>query len=196
LIGQPATTGETAAAKFRLGIEFLKVHNYESALEAFRASARIDPNVPQTHGNIGFSLLSLKRPEEAVTAFREAIKLAPTDGSFRTALCQALVATGKNDEAIRACQEGVRLVPDSAEAHAALIRSIDAADRVDANLEQFINGALIRFRDNEAVLASRGRVLLFATKPATRSRSLGTAHKNPAELRVLSRTFCRSLRRG
>src|SRR5215218_7084618 len=89
-LGQTATSTESAADKFRIGVDFLKAGKYESALEVFRAAARLDPKSPPTYGNIGFALMALKRPDEATSAFREAIRLAPSDASFHTALCLSL----------------------------------------------------------------------------------------------------------
>jgi tetratricopeptide (TPR) repeat protein len=152
VVGQTAPSDESAADKFRLGIEFLKAKNYVSALEAFQSSARLEPKSAPTHGNIGFSLLALKRPEEAATAFREAIKLAPRDGSFHTALCRALTVSRKHEEAIRSCEEGVRLDPDSSRAQAALLTALRAAGKPDAELITAISAALIRFRDSRDVL--------------------------------------------
>ena len=157
-IGQPPGSVESAADKFRLGVEFLKSRNYESALEAFRASARLEPKSPPTHGNIGFALMALKRPDEAATAFREAIKLTPKDASFHTALCAALSASRKHDDAIRSCEEAVRLDADSSRAQAQLLAALRAADRSEADIVRAINAALIRFRNSREVLEVAKRV--------------------------------------
>lgn len=143
---------QTAKEYFDCGLSLLREKKFAEALDAFRSSARLEPNQPATQANIGAALIALRRPAEAAAAFREAIKLSPNEGSFHTALCRALSFSRSPAEAIAACQEGVRLTPDSPDAYAALIDAMIFGKSAAGDLQRLIDLGIARFRSSELML--------------------------------------------
>ena len=147
-------SAQTPTAKdfFNKGLQLGGDQKFNEALEAFRQSAKFDPQQAAAHGNIGATLIVLNRAAEAIAPFREAVKLAPGDGTFRTALCQALSLTKSHAEAVTQCAEGVRLNGAKIESHTALITASQIANRPADEILRLTETALGKFPDNVNLL--------------------------------------------
>jgi predicted Zn-dependent protease len=51
-----------------------------------RDYARLDPDFPDAHHNLGMLLLALNQPNEAITQLREVLRLKPDDAQIREVL--------------------------------------------------------------------------------------------------------------
>jgi protein O-GlcNAc transferase len=84
----------------------------DGALDCYRQAARIAPDYPRAHLNIGNALRSMRRTDEARAAFGEAIRLDPNHahGHFNLALLCSVAADFATARA--ELQEVMRLQPD------------------------------------------------------------------------------------
>ena len=71
------------------------------ALEAFRAAARLSPDHPYVHFNIGRLLESHGLLSEAAVAYRRAVELAPGERPLQFALGESLYRAGRITEAVQ-----------------------------------------------------------------------------------------------
>ena len=74
---------------------------YVEALEIFRAAARVSPDNPYVHYNIGRLLQSHGLLSEAIVSYRRAAELAPEERPLQFALGESLYRGGLKDEAVQ-----------------------------------------------------------------------------------------------
>lgn len=152
LFTQIFAQNQTAADFFEQGMRLVREQKYEQALEAFRQSAKLDPNLSEAHANSGTALMVLKRPAEAAAAFREAVRLALTNAVYRLGFCQSLISASQKTEAVTECKEAMRLDENSAQARLALIIAWRVAGRPNEDVLNLIVAALEKFADDEKLL--------------------------------------------
>lgn len=86
----------------------------EAALDAYRASQRVNAERPESHLNIGLVDVAANRPEAAEQAYRTAIRL---DASFAPAyvnLADLYRALGRDAEGQAVLQQGLKAAPEDA----------------------------------------------------------------------------------
>jgi serine/threonine-protein kinase len=106
--------------------------DYAAAVDAYRASLRLEPRRPEAHNDLGFALVQAGRRDEALAEFRRAVQLRP---DYADALCNlgVLLAQEKKDpeEALDACRRAVRLRPWAAAGYHALGSALLAQGKPD-----------------------------------------------------------------
>ncbi|MCX5685448.1 MAG: trypsin-like peptidase domain-containing protein [Planctomycetota bacterium] len=100
-----------------LGLLHTQLGNYDLALEAFRETVRLAPDLAVGHFGMGCAYQSQKRYAEAVTAFQAAIRLSPDFGPAHTGLGMSLCEMQHYAESAAACTVAIRLRPDEARAY-------------------------------------------------------------------------------
>jgi Tfp pilus assembly protein PilF len=75
---KPTADNTDAEAQLALGHEFLKQQKDREAIKAFKESAKLNPNNPETWYGLGFSNFRLGRFREAADGFKKATVLSPT----------------------------------------------------------------------------------------------------------------------
>jgi serine/threonine protein kinase/tetratricopeptide (TPR) repeat protein len=121
------------AAYQQLVIDFPKVDRYRRDLQAtrdefdrlerdqpitpYREAARLRPNDPEAHHNLGVAQFHRGKVDEAEAAFREALRLKPDYPEAHNNLGNVRFRQGKLPEAEAELREALRLKPHYPEAH-------------------------------------------------------------------------------
>ena len=73
-----AELGESYAAAWdAIGSAHARTGHYEQAIRDYREGLRVDPDLAQTHNNLGLALAAAARWDEAVASYERAIRLSP-----------------------------------------------------------------------------------------------------------------------
>jgi Flp pilus assembly protein TadD len=102
----------------------------DRTVEHFAHTARLRPDSPAAHYNLGNALFRHGRRREAITALRHALTLQPDYALAHDGLGVALYAEGRVDEAIEHFQRAIRLDPRNNEARSHLAVALRAIGRV------------------------------------------------------------------
>jgi tetratricopeptide (TPR) repeat protein len=97
-----------------LGLVHFQLRQFAPAAEYFRRSIQVNPNLPESHYNLGHALLAAKDADGAIAAFEKVIALRPDDGRAFNALGTALLSRDRLPEAVAAFQESLRINPQIA----------------------------------------------------------------------------------
>jgi len=102
----------------------------DRTVEHFAHTARIRPDSPAAHYNLGNALFQQSRRPEAIAALRKALTLQPDYALAHDGLGVALYAEGRVTEAIEHYQRAVQLDPRNREARSHLAVALRAIGRV------------------------------------------------------------------
>ncbi|HEX3358455.1 MAG TPA: tetratricopeptide repeat protein, partial [Tepidisphaeraceae bacterium] len=94
----------------------------------------IDPNLPETHANMGIALAEMQQFADAETSLRQAIRLRPNYPEAINNLGMVLSERGNIDEAIALYQQVCNLQPGSHESQNNLANALLAHGKVDEAL--------------------------------------------------------------
>jgi tetratricopeptide (TPR) repeat protein len=122
---------------FAVGFVHAKLGHYELAVDAWRATIRLDPARAYSFFNLGLSLGSLNRFQEAKEAFRSAIGLKPDFSDAYFYLGYACMCLGQYSAAIDPFRTVVRLEPQRVDAHGMLGQAYLYAGRYDEAADCF-----------------------------------------------------------
>ncbi len=97
---QPSTvTNEVAKINLNLGVEYLRIGNFEKALEKLNKAYDADRNYYSTHNAYGLLYERLGKPAEAERHFKRAIALNNNDSASKNNYGLFLCQAGRYDEA-------------------------------------------------------------------------------------------------
>ena len=102
------------AALNGLGVQYLKLGDYQSALDAFTKALKITPDSFILHLNSGISLFSLNKPAEAETQFAAALVKNEASGSAHLYHARALIALKRLDDAEKDLKRALEIGGDEA----------------------------------------------------------------------------------
>jgi len=105
---------------FNLGFAFYLRGNLEEGVDCYQKSIRINPDLAETHNNLGNLLKRLRRYEDAEKQYRQALRINPNDGMVHNNLGTLLHKLSKYDEAEKEYREALRIIPDHAQTHSNL----------------------------------------------------------------------------
>ena len=95
---------------------YVGMGQFASAARHLQEVARLQPDSPAAHYNLGTVLSSMNDVTRAVEEYREALRLRPDYAAAHNNLGHALLAQMKSDEAERHFREAARLDPQNADA--------------------------------------------------------------------------------
>ena len=134
--GRPTGPAGWVESILRLALGLLKAGRYEDAIGPLVQAARLLPDNPVVHDNLGRAYMLTRRVPEAIACLRRSIALRPTSGLTHYSLGLALAQAGDDRAAVAAFRRASELEPRLAEAHGRaadlLIRS---GRREDAAME-------------------------------------------------------------
>jgi protein O-mannosyl-transferase len=139
--------GPSTVAHTHFGIALLKLQNFDTAAEHFRATLRLDPNDPYALHDLGTALIGQGRIHEAVEQYRQAVRNHPHFDRPHYSLGLALADLGQRKEAIAEQEAALRLNPGFAAAHRALgilLSSEANFDEAAVHLRAAIEGGLVQ----------------------------------------------------
>ncbi|MBX7245443.1 MAG: tetratricopeptide repeat protein [Candidatus Sumerlaeaceae bacterium] len=96
----------------------------------FEQAARVAPDSPVVHHNLGDAALSTNRPAEAVTYYTRVMQLEPAYTRGHVLLGDSLRALRKSAEAVRQYRIALRLDPDNAAARDGLRKLLSSGDHL------------------------------------------------------------------
>jgi tetratricopeptide (TPR) repeat protein len=97
-IGLSPSSQYAADAHNYMASAFIQCGETESAIKAYQASIRVDPNREDTHFNLGNLFFSLGRYRESIEQYKAAVRINP-DANYHFALGQAYLYDGQYSEA-------------------------------------------------------------------------------------------------
>lgn len=109
----------------------LQLGRVTDAVEQFAASARLKPELPAAHFNLGTALSYAGRMDEAIVEYRRALEIRPGYPQAHNNLAGILLQRGNISEALQHYREAVRLDPAYVEAFGNMARAYAAAGQYD-----------------------------------------------------------------
>jgi tetratricopeptide (TPR) repeat protein len=182
-----------------VAVLYLGLGRANNAVEHFRASTALKPDVASAHFNLATALTVAERLDEAVAAYREALRLRPEYGSAHNNLGTVLSAQGHVDEALRHFREAVRIEPSNVQAqrnvawHLAIRPALTAGEQREAVAAGEQAAALTAERDVpvlDALAAAYAAAGRFDRAVATVERAL-TLTNNAAFVATLRERLAR-----
>ena len=122
---------------FYLGYYYVELGMYREAIEAYKQSIRINPDIEEAHYNLGVAYNDLGMNREAIEAFKQAIRINPAFAEAHTNLGVAYNDLGMYREASEAYKQAIKISPNYVSAHYNLgVTYLSLNDRGSA-LEQY-----------------------------------------------------------
>jgi tetratricopeptide (TPR) repeat protein len=119
------------------GMTFMRNRDYRSALAMWEEVARVRPENPRAHCNIGVVRTQRGDLDGAIAAYSEAVRVEPTHVLANYNLGTALREKGRVNEAERHFREALRGRPDYIEAHINLGSTLVEQGRLDEAIDEF-----------------------------------------------------------
>jgi Flp pilus assembly protein TadD len=123
---------------FERGYIYQHNNNFDEACRCYLESIRLQPNISESHNNLGIVLSALGRFEEAEVAYRKAIELRPTDYAAYTNLGNLLFRLKRNEEAEKTLRKATELDPTNSIPY--------------SNFGLFLHKNLKQYSESEAIL--------------------------------------------
>lgn len=101
---------------FNQGILLLRQNKCEEAVDKFRQSLAIEPDLAPAHHGLAMSLSKLGRNDEALAEFQKSVALDPLQAAAWLSMGALYQSTGKVDEAIKTYKEFLTRFPNNSEA--------------------------------------------------------------------------------
>ena len=111
--------------------------DWDRAVEHFRKSIEIEPNLAPFHSDLGNALARQGRWDEAVENFQKALALNPNLSVAHFNLGNALALQGRFGEAAAHLQDALRIKPDYTQAYNNLGRVLAAQGQLDRAIDLF-----------------------------------------------------------
>jgi tetratricopeptide (TPR) repeat protein len=122
----------------------------DDAIAQFEKALRLNPNLAETHNNLGNALKDGGRTKEAIAQYEAALRLQPDLAVAHNNLGSALNAGGRTQEAIVQYEAALRLKPDLAEAHDNLGNALNAEGRIQEAIVQYEEALRLKPDDAQA----------------------------------------------
>ena len=119
MVALPVVAGK-AAVHWRIAQLAHRHQEYEQVIAALAQRARLLPNEPQAHKDLGFAFLRIGRADEALTEFLMALFLGGEDAATVSAIGRIHLAAERFDAAERTLRRAVALNPANPQARYAL----------------------------------------------------------------------------
>lgn len=119
LVALPIVAGK-AAVDWRIAQLAHRHQEYERVIAALARRARLLPNEPEAHKDLGFAFLRIGRADEALTEFLMALFLGSEDAATVSAIGRIHLAAERFDAAERTLRRAVALSPTNPQARYAL----------------------------------------------------------------------------
>lgn len=94
---------------YNIGNNYTDLKKYPEAIDAYKSSIDLNPDISESHNNLGLAYSALERVAEAIPEFEQAIKLSPEYAAARYNLGVAFLQTGRKREAAEQQQALVKL---------------------------------------------------------------------------------------
>jgi tetratricopeptide (TPR) repeat protein len=125
-------TGDSAEARFLMGMRMFEAGDYPSAVKQLAAAIEASPRLPQVQSLYGRALLNTGDPDAAADAFRKELAGNPNDFAANLGLGEILNARKQYGEAVTPLRRALSLRAGSLEAESELARALAGAGQYPA----------------------------------------------------------------
>ena len=108
---------KAAVASYEKGREYFGLGDLKQAVDSYRQSLELEPEVPEVYLSLGHAYLKLKKNQEAGKAFKQATLLNPDMAEAHYGLGLHFFELGKHKNAAEAFKRATLLRPNMAKAH-------------------------------------------------------------------------------
>jgi tetratricopeptide (TPR) repeat protein len=119
----PPTVAVDARRQFEAAVLLLHARRHDEAATLLTAAIAVEPDVPDSHVNLGFARLGQQRPAQARAAFEQAIALRPQQANAYYGLAMAHEAGGDLALALGAMRTYLHLAQAAQPHHLARARA-------------------------------------------------------------------------
>jgi tetratricopeptide (TPR) repeat protein len=147
-----AADSKDISARFHLALAFSLAERDEQAIEAYRATLELKPDLYEANLNLGILLLRGRRAGEAVAPLRKAVEAKPGEVRPALYLADALLDSGKHEEARGLYESVLQRDAGSAAAELGLARAALRAGNLAQAAERFERAAQLEPGYQEALL--------------------------------------------
>lgn len=99
---------------YHLGVAYLKLEQWQDAVEVYQNALEIDPENVWCCGNLGYAFLKLQRWEESVLMYEKTVDLISNNCWHYHHLGDGLLQLERWEDAVKAYEKAIALNPDSA----------------------------------------------------------------------------------
>lgn len=143
-------------ALFDVAYAYTMMGERAKAIETYRQTLAVRPELTQASVNLAMLLLEEKQPVEAAALLRKVAAARPKDTHVQLLLANALAASGQDDEAAEQYRKVLTLDPNLSEACLGLGRTLAKQSRTDEAEKQFAHALQLRPDDPAARLEAAG----------------------------------------
>ncbi|MCF6323196.1 MAG: tetratricopeptide repeat protein [Gammaproteobacteria bacterium] len=100
-----------------LGVLYAQQGNQQAAIDYYRKSIAIEPDIAPPHCHLGIALNNLQQYNEALSEFQHAIKIAPDNLDTHLSLANTFNYLSREEEAEKCLSHIIEIMPEHSEAH-------------------------------------------------------------------------------
>ena len=104
-------------ALHHLGVLYAQQGKQQEAIDCYKKSIAIEPNIAIPHYHLGIALNSIQQYDEALLEFQHAIKIAPDNIETHLNLANTFNCLSREKEAERCLSHIIEMMPEHSEAH-------------------------------------------------------------------------------
>jgi tetratricopeptide (TPR) repeat protein len=130
-------TGDNSITCSCLGFGYLQKNQLDQALVHFRTAARLDPDIPQTHGNLALALLKKGDVKESMAESAAALRLNPDYPPALAYLGRALFLQGQTTQAVQLLTRSLQSLPYEPSTHADLADALAQLGQSDEAIAHY-----------------------------------------------------------
>ena len=130
-------TGDNSITCSCLGFGYLQKNKLDQALVHFRTAARLDPGIPQTHGNLALALLKKGDVKESMAESAAALRLDDNYGPALAYLGRALFLRGQTTQAVQLLTQSLQSLPYEPSTHADLADALAKLGQSDEAIAHY-----------------------------------------------------------
>ena len=171
LLDRILKNGDTAEARFLLGMQMFESGDYPAAVKQFAAAIEVNPKLPELQESYGQALLTTGDPDAATAAFNRELESNPNNFAANLGLGQILTVRKQLAEAEPLLKKASLMRPQSGEAKLALGECLSAEGKLNESREQ-LEAATKALPNSAAAHSDLARVYarLKLTKQASREQ--------------------------
>ena len=113
-------------------------------MASYRRALALNPNVAETHNNLGFALQALGQLQDALACYQQALTLEPVYAVAHNNLGNVLQDLGRLSEAIASFQNALALKPAYAAAHYNLGNALQRLGQIDTALASYRRALVLK----------------------------------------------------
>lgn len=165
---------------YLLGDAQQKLKNNAAAIEAYKRTLALKPNIYQVYQNLSELYKAESRWNEAIEILKKGLIQYVNDGNFYTELGLLYSLAGRSEDAVAAARSGVKELPNQASGYTNLCRALNETKDYRGAIDACSQSLRIRPDDGETYFYLGNAYALMA-RPAEATRAYSNAVKGLIE---------------